>query len=60
MTLEDLQQDLDEWITEYNTGRTHQGKRCQGKTPMQTFVENLPLAKEKFGDKGKDQLTVAA
>ena len=59
-TLEELQQDLDEWMTEYNTERTHQGKRCQGKTPMETFVENLPLAKEKLWDKGKDELTVAA
>jgi hypothetical protein len=38
----------------------HQGKRCQGKTPMATFKENLPLAKEKFLDKTDNKLTVAA
>jgi len=34
--LEDLQSDLDDWFDEYNNERTHQGKRCEGKTPMQT------------------------
>ena len=46
--LEDLQQDLDEWISYYNEQRTHSGKYCYGKTPMQTFLESIPLAKEKM------------
>jgi transposase InsO family protein len=46
--LDELQQDLDDWLERYNTKRTHQGKRCQGRTPMETFLENLPLAKEKM------------
>ena len=46
--LEELQQDLDDWLERYNINRTHQGKRCQGRTPMETFLENLPLAKEKM------------
>jgi len=48
LSLDELQQDLDMWMAKYNTQRPHQGKRCQGKTPMETFMENLPLAKEKI------------
>ena len=48
LNLDELQTDLDEWLVKYNNRRTHQGKRCQGRTPMQTFMENLPLAKEKM------------
>jgi len=47
-TVEDLQQDLDTWMDRYNTRRTHQGKRCLGRTPMATFSENLPMAQEKM------------
>jgi transposase InsO family protein len=59
--VEDLQRDLDEWLVKYNTTRTHQGKRCQGRTPMETFLENLPLAKEKMlGIEGEHRLALAA
>jgi transposase InsO family protein len=47
-TLELLQSDLDEWINYYNKERPHSGKYCFGKTPMQTFIESLSLAKEKM------------
>lgn len=47
-TVEDLQQDLDAWIHTYNTERSHQGRWCYGKTPMQTWLDSLPLAKEKM------------
>jgi transposase InsO family protein len=47
-TLEQLQADLDAWITEYNESRPHQGRWCFGKTPMQTFLDSVPLAKEKM------------
>jgi hypothetical protein len=47
-TLEELQADLDAWLREYNEERTHQGRWCFGKTPMQTFRDSLPLAKEKM------------
>jgi len=50
LSLEELQKDLDNWLDYYNTKRPHQGKRCQGKTPMETFLENLPLAKQKLID----------
>jgi transposase InsO family protein len=60
LTLEELQKDLDEWINDYNIKRPHQGKRCQGKTPMATFLENVPLAKEKILDMKEDKMTLAA
>jgi transposase InsO family protein len=47
-TLEELQKDADQWIREYNQERPHSGKYCFGKTPMQTFVDSLELAKEKM------------
>jgi len=47
-TIEELQTDLDDWITRYNEQRPHQGRWCFGKTPMQTFKDSLPLAKEKL------------
>jgi transposase InsO family protein len=46
--IEELQTDLDTWMRHYNTERTHQGRWCYGKTPMQTFVDMLPVAKEKL------------
>jgi transposase InsO family protein len=46
--LEQLQQDLDAWIAHYNNERPHSGRYCYGKTPMQTFIESLPLAKQKM------------
>lgn len=47
-SLDDLQHDLDEWIRYYNEQRPHSGRYCYGKTPIQTFAEALPLAKEKL------------
>jgi transposase InsO family protein len=44
--LEDLQTNLDTWMDFYNQERTHQGKRCQGKTPIQTFADGLQLARK--------------
>lgn len=46
-TIEELQVDLDRWVEEYNTERPHQGRWCFGKTPMQTFLDTMSLAKEK-------------
>ena len=60
-SLDELQRDLDEWIVKYNHRRPHQGKRCQGRTPMETFLENLPLAKDKILSKQNENcLAVAA
>jgi hypothetical protein len=44
----ELQRDLDAWLAEYNEERPHQGRWCYGKTPMQTFIDTLPVAKEKL------------
>ena len=46
--LAELQNDLDQWMSYYNTERPHSGRYCYGKTPMQTFIESLPLAKQKL------------
>jgi transposase InsO family protein len=45
--LETLQVDLDEYMNKYNRDRTHQGKRCKGKTPMETFIGGKVLYEEK-------------
>jgi transposase InsO family protein len=45
--LEPLQMDLDEYMNEYNYKRTHQGKRCQGRTPIETFLEGKKYFTEK-------------
>lgn len=47
-SIEELQTDLDAWVREYNEERTHSGKYCYGKTPMQTFRDSLHLAHEKM------------
>jgi len=49
-SLAELQEDADKWILEYNIERTHSGKYCFGKTPMQTFLESKHLAQEKALD----------
>jgi transposase InsO family protein len=46
-TVEELQEDLDVWMDYYNTERTHQGKMCCGRTPMQTFLDGKMIASEK-------------
>ena len=59
-SVEELQEDLDHWMERYNNERVHQGKRCQGRTPMETFRENIELAKEKiWAMMEEDCLTVA-
>lgn len=47
-TIEELQSDLDQWLDYYNTQRPHSGRYCFGKTPMQTFLDSIDLAKEKM------------
>ena len=47
-TIAELQADLDHWLKLYNEERTHQGRWCYGQTPMQTFIDSIPLAKEKM------------
>jgi hypothetical protein len=45
LAIEELQADLDPWLVEYNEQRPHQGRWCFGKTPMQTFLDALPMAR---------------
>jgi transposase InsO family protein len=52
-TLEELQTDLDNWISWYNSERSHQGKMCCGRTPIKTFVDAKPIWESKV-----DQLNV--
>jgi transposase InsO family protein len=47
-SIAELQLDRDAWVTSYNEERPHQGRWCFGKTPMQTFLDAIPLAKEKM------------
>ena len=47
-TIDELQADLDAWIKSYNDQRPHQGRWCFGKTPMNTFIDSVPLAREKL------------
>jgi len=47
-TLDELQADLDAWITSYNHERTHQGKMCCGRTPMATFEDGKRICREKL------------
>lgn len=47
-SVDQLQADLDAWLENYNNERPHQGRWCYGKTPMQTFVDSIELAKEKL------------
>ena len=47
-SIEEIQTDLNNWIRYYNNERTHSGKFCYGKTPMQTFMDSKALAKEKL------------
>lgn len=45
--LEELQKDLDEWIKYYNNERTHQGKMCCGRTPLNTLLDGKKIWAEK-------------
>jgi len=45
-SLDGLQEDLDFYMKEYNFDRTNQGKRCQGKTPYETFSQGVELYKK--------------
>ena len=47
-SIDEMQNDLDQWMKGYNEARPHQGRWCYGKTPMQTFNDTISLAKEKM------------
>jgi len=47
-SVEQLQLDLDFWLRHYNEERTHQGKMCCGRTPMQTFRDAKSIVAQKI------------
>lgn len=44
-SIDELQADLDRFLTFYNEERTHSGYRCQGRTPMATLKSKLDTPK---------------
>ncbi len=48
-SLGEMQTDLDAWLEHYNNDRTHQGKMCCGRTPMQTLLDGKSIWEEKVG-----------
>jgi transposase InsO family protein len=58
-SIAELQADLDQWLRQYNQVRTHQGRWCYGKTPMQTFLDSLPMAREKLIDQQSQAMSAA-
>jgi transposase InsO family protein len=49
-SLDELQEDLDQWMAYYNAERPHSGKYCDGRTPDQTFSDTKHLADDKMID----------
>lgn len=45
--LEEMQQDLDDYLVTYNTKRPHQGRNMKGATPYAVFKKGLPKAAKK-------------
>lgn len=50
-SVEELQQDVDEWLEWYNRERTHTGRHCDGRTPFQTLRETKHLVYQKMLDR---------
>jgi len=47
-SIAELQEDLDDWVYRYNYERTHQGKMCCGRTPIQTLVDGKEAWRDKI------------
>ena len=47
-SIDALQADLDEWLHHYNHKRTHQGKICCGRTPIEIMIDGKAIWREKF------------
>jgi transposase InsO family protein len=50
-SIEQLQEDVDNWVTHYNWERPHSGRYCFGKTPMDTFLEGKKIVEQKLLDR---------
>jgi len=46
-SIDELQKQLNEWTLQHNKQRTYQGKRCCGRTPMQTLIEGKTIWRDK-------------
>jgi len=46
-SFDELQTDLGTWMDSYNSERTHQGKMCYNRTPMQTLLDGKRDCMEK-------------
>ena len=46
--LASLQKNLDTWLEDYNTLRTHQGNMCCGQIPMATLLDGKTVWKKSF------------
>jgi len=46
-TMEELKKDLNVWMEYYNNERTHQGKKCCGRTPLETLLDGKSIWAEK-------------
>ena len=46
-SIEQLQSDLDDWLEKFNTERTHQGKMCCGRTPLETMIDGKKIWQQK-------------
>lgn len=55
-SIDSLQADLDDWLIYYNNHRTHQGKMCCGRTPIQTFIDGKSIYIEKVDNLNLQQL----
>ena len=55
VSVEELQQDVDEWMEWYNRERTHSGRHCDGRTPFQTLRETKHLVYQKMLDRQGQQ-----
>jgi hypothetical protein len=52
-SIDQMQTDLDAYMAYYNNERTNQGKRCQGRTPKQTWDEGYELYKKYMIEKSE-------
>lgn len=47
-SIDALQRELDEWLNDYNNDRTHQGKICCGRTPIDMLIDGKNLEGKVF------------
>lgn len=47
-SIEELQSDLDQLLNYYNYDRTHQGKMCCGRKPMETLIDGKEVWRDKI------------